>query len=238
MPPIPGRFPDVGEASAKSCQNAGSGRVYDPRVSTTSSATDGQGSARELVTVVLVEAVGSSVTPFVPLPFVDDFIFGRLLRRIARKVIARRTTAPSDALVKALVEGYTRAGEAPLGEKAAVAAARFIIRKVAVVLDVKKSHDVFGEAIAFALALDVAVERGALREETADRIGGVVFRAVRGVGGGAIEVLAQSVKSSFTASATDAEASRFARISQAVGQRVDETRSLLERAMHYELGGI
>src|SRR5690606_22550340 len=109
-------------------------------------------SAREVVGVVLVEAVGSSFTPFVPVPFVDDYLFERLLRRITRKVFERAGQEVTKPVTKAIVEGYVRAGDPGLGEKALTAAARFVVRKVAVVLDVKKSHDVFGEAIAYALA--------------------------------------------------------------------------------------
>jgi uncharacterized protein (DUF697 family) len=130
--------------------------------------------ARDLVSVVLMEAVGSSMTPFVPLPFVDDYLLGRLLRRITRKVIEKSGQQVSKPLEKAIVEGYVRAGDTGLGEKALTAAARFVVRKVAVVLDVKKSHDVFGEAIAFALALDVAVELGAVHDAVALATGGAI----------------------------------------------------------------
>src|SRR4051812_344529 len=92
---------------------------------------------RELVTAVLVEAVGSSLTPFVPVPFVDDYLLRRLLQRIVRKVADHGGKPVSPTLEKAVVEGYTRAGAAPLGQRALTAAARFVIRKVAVVLDVK-----------------------------------------------------------------------------------------------------
>src|SRR5262245_54011344 len=127
----------------------------------------GRGGARELARLVLLEAAGSSVTPFVPVPFVDDYLFELLLRRIARKVIERGEKAVDPLVAKAVVEGYVKAGAAPVAERALTAAARFVVRKVAVILDVKKSHDVFGEALAFALALDVAVELGAVRDVSA-----------------------------------------------------------------------
>ena len=85
---------------------------------------------------MLVEALGSSATPFVPLPFVDDYLFARLLRRTARKVLERKGQLVDDRVVKALVEGYLREGDPSLGSKAVTTAARFIVRKVAVVLDV------------------------------------------------------------------------------------------------------
>lgn len=110
-----------------------------------------------LVKDVLAEALGSSATPFVPVPFVDDWIFARLLGRIARKVMHRRARPVQDPWVKALIASYTDSGTRPLAERAVVGAARFVVRKIAVVLDVKKSHDVFGEAIAFAVALDLAI---------------------------------------------------------------------------------
>lgn len=206
--------------------------------------------------MVLVEAIGSSVTPFVPLPFVDDMLFARLLRRIARKVLVRGGESPTDPLVAAIVDGYARANETGIGETAVVAAARFVMRKVAVVLDVKKSHDVFGEAIAFALALDIAREYGTVRERSAPAVGLAIARSLRAVGSGPIELLAEAAKASFTKSSSpgafpgaspgasaagDSSAdakpdpSRFARISEAVGQKVDEARMLLANVMRYEL---
>ncbi|HVH48055.1 MAG TPA: hypothetical protein VM925_37230, partial [Labilithrix sp.] len=138
---------------------------------------------RDLVGFVLVEAIGASMTPFVPVPFVDDYLLARLLRRITLKVLERGGRPADDTIAKAIVVAYVRAGESGLGTKAAVAAARFVIRKVAVVLDVKKSHDVFGEAIAYALALDIAVQLGRVDAS----VGGAIYRATQQVGSAAIE---------------------------------------------------
>jgi hypothetical protein len=203
--------------------------------STIASATK---TARDLVRVVLVEAVGSSFTPFVPVPFVDDYLFGRLLRRITRKVIERGGTGQTEVskpLTKAIVEGYVRAGTPPLSNRAVEAAARFVIRKVAVVLDVKKSHDVFGEAIAYALALDVAVEWRIVDDPRALMIGGAMYRATQTVGSAALEVLTRAGRDAFKAAEGAPESSRFDRVSEAIGKQVDETRHRLEYAMRQEL---
>jgi hypothetical protein len=178
----------------------------------------------------LVEAVGSSMTPFVPLPFVDDYLFARLLRRIARKVIGG-DEAPVRSIAKTLVDGYTKAGEAPLGEKALSAAARFVVRKVAVVLDVKRSHDVFGEAIIFALALDVAVAFGAVQEVSARSVGEALHRSVQTVGSAAIEVLSRAGRDAFTGEGDN----RFMRVAEAIGKQVDEAHAQLRDIVQFEL---
>jgi hypothetical protein len=195
--------------------------------------------ARGLVAVVLVEAVGSSITPFVPLPFVDDFLFARLLRRIARKILERTGTFVPPDLPKAIVTAYTDAGATPLAERALVAAARFVVRKVAVILDVKKSHDVFGEAIAFALALDVAAEDGVVNEATAPALGAAVHRALKVVGGGAIEVLVRATQAAFERNEAMKESSiastRFERVAESVTKHVDDARDQIAAALRWEL---
>ena len=192
--------------------------------------------ARDLVDLVLVEAVGSSVTPFVPVPFVDDYLFARLLRRITRKVIERAKQPVDEPVVKAVVDAYLETGEAGLRTKALTAAARFVIRKVAVVLDVKKSHDVFGEAIAFALALDVAVQLEALSWGTAASVGRAIHRATQSVGSAALEVITRAGRQAFTASEGAAESSRFARVAGAIGKQVDAASYQLDLLMRHELG--
>jgi hypothetical protein len=137
---------------------------------------------RELVRVVLAEAALSSLTPFVPVPFVDDWILERLLGRIARKV------APHIAFD--VVRGYLRASASPLTMRAISAAAHFVVRKVALVFDVKRSHDVFGEAIAFAYALDVAPH-----PVDAAALGGAIHRSLQSLGPAALEVLTRAARS-------------------------------------------
>ena len=191
--------------------------------------------ARDLVDLVLVEAVGSSITPFVPLPFVDDYLFGRLLRRITRKVIERAKQPVDEPVVRAVVDAYLGAGESGVGEKALTAAARFIIRKVALVLDVKRSHDVFGEAIAFALALDVAVQLEGLNAGTARHVGVSIYRSTQAVGSAALEVITRAGREAFRASAGATQSSRFARVAGAIGKQVDEASAQLDRLMRLEL---
>ena len=62
---------------------------------------------------VLVEAFGASATPFVPVPFVDDYLVARLLRRIAGKVLARHDVV-SPELARAIVVAYVKEGSPPL----------------------------------------------------------------------------------------------------------------------------
>ena len=71
---------------------------------------------------------------------------------------ARRT------LPESIVDAYVKEGASSLGKSIVVGAASFVVRKVAIVLDVKKSYDVFGESIAFALALDLAAANGWVHE--------------------------------------------------------------------------
>jgi|GEM_PF-2205287 len=191
--------------------------------------------ARDLVDLVLVEAVGSSITPFVPLPFVDEYLFARLLRRITRKVIERAKQPVDEPVVRAVVESYLGAGDSALGARALTAAARFVIRKVALVLDVKRSHDVFGEAIAFALALDVAVQLEALNAGTARHVGASIHRTTQAVGSAALEVITRAGREAFKASAGAAQSSRFARVAGAIGKQVDEASAKIERLMSHEL---
>ena len=192
-------------------------------------------SARDLVQVVLLEALGSSITPFVPVPFVDDYLLARLLRRIARKVIARSGDALDDSVAKSVVEGYVKSGTPPISERAFAAAARFVVRKVAVVLDVKKGHDVFGEAIAFALALDVALEAEAVRDVSAMSVGAAIRRSTQSLGSAAVEVLTRAGREAFAKTDRSVSAPTFARVAEAIGKQVDEARTNLEHLMRYEL---
>ncbi len=198
----------------------------------------------DLVRVVLAEAVGSTITPFVPVPFVDDYLFARLLRRIARKVLERGGRM-DDRLEKAVVDGYVEAGATGLGEKALMAATRFVIRKVAIVLDVKRSHDVFGESIVFALALDSAVAAGAVNIDTAHALGAAIYRSTKSVGAAAVEHLTRAAREAFAGaqpSSAEVEArgaapdsSRFARVATAIRRQVEETRRQLDHLMEYEI---
>ena len=56
------------------------------------------------------ESFGASATPFVPVPFVDDWMLSRLLRRIAGKVLARHgVTVAARELPKKIVDAYVEA---------------------------------------------------------------------------------------------------------------------------------
>jgi hypothetical protein len=189
--------------------------------------------ARELVNLVLVEALGSSMTPFVPLPFLDDYLFERLLRRITRKVAERAGQPPfDDRVAKAIVKSYVQAGDPGVSTKAVTAAARFVVRKLAVVLDVKKSHDVFGESIAYALALDLAFEHGAGTRPEA--IGAAIYRATSSVGSATLEILTRAGRDAWSANA-GAESSRLARVADAIAKQVDDVRGRLDHLMRWEL---
>ena len=196
--------------------------------------SDGAG---DLAGVVLVEAVGSSITPFVPLPFVDDYLLERLLRRIARKVLERRGRPIDHA--PAIARGYVAEGTPPLHQRAFTTAARFVVRKVALVLDVKKSHDVFGEAIAYALALDVVLELRPLDLGDPLAVGEAIHRAKEGMGAAAIEVLARAGREAFSENGAPAPAAVTSsvrdRVSRALGRQVDEMRQRLEHVIPYEL---
>lgn len=196
-------------------------------------------SSREIARDVLLEALGSSATPFVPVPWVDDWLVARLLRRIAKKVLLRHGLEPAKPVVKALADGFLGAGQEPLATRAAVGAVRFVVRKVAVVLDVKKSHDVFGEAIAFALALDTAILRGALDVASPYEIGALIHRSVGAAGSAAIEGLAGAVRRAFEGQAGPGDRAsnqtRAARVSDAVGTQIDDAYARLQSAVDHEL---
>jgi hypothetical protein len=191
--------------------------------------------ATALVKEVLVEALGSSATPFVPVPFVDEWIFARLLRRIAKKVLARRARPTDAAWITALVASYTDSGTAPLGQRAFVGAARFVIRKVAVVLDVKKSHDVFGEAIAFAVALDLAAAGGWTDALDPRALGAAIHRTVSAVGSGLVDTVTRAGRSAWSNPANDAGDTRLARIAAEIAREIDLGRDALNAALHREL---
>lgn len=192
-------------------------------------------SARRLVDLVFVEALGASVTPLLPLPFMDDYVMKQLLRRITRKVVARGGEALENEVEKAVVEGYLRAGESGLADKLAMVATRLAARKAAVLLDVKKSHDVFGESVAYALALDVAVELRALHVDRAHTVGGAIYRSTQSVGSAVLDVLAGAGRDVFHAPDSMPDGGRFARMAGAIERRVDEARGDLAYAMRYEL---
>jgi hypothetical protein len=182
---------------------------------------------REIAREVLLEAFGASATPFVPVPFVDDWVLARILRRIAGKVLAKHGHT-SPALVRGIVDAYVGAGATPLGTSVLVGAARFVVRKVAVVLDVKKSHDVFGESIAFALALDLAASDGAVTEPRAAAVGAALHRTLQTVGSGTVEALVRAAREAFTRG-------QMKEMGEAIGREVEKTRDQLEPILQQEL---
>jgi hypothetical protein len=181
----------------------------------------------DIVRDVLVEAFGASATPFVPLPFVDDYLRARLLRRIANKVLARHGLG-SPSLPEAIVRGYVKEGATSLGRSIVVGAARFVVRKVAIVLDVKKSYDVFGESIAFALALDIAAARGWVHDGSAAKVGGAIHRALQSVGSGALEALVRAARDA-------AGSGGAAAVGGAIGAEIEKIRLQLEPILRQEL---
>ncbi len=181
---------------------------------------------RDIASMVIALALGSSLTPFVPVPFVDDWLLERLLRRIARKVLEHGGGA-GDA--DAITAAYLKAGDPTFGMKAATTLARFVVRKVAVVLDVKKSHDVFGEAIAFALALDSAIAAGAVNATNGAAVGAAIFRSMQTVGSGLIDAMTRAGREAF------AGGKPHERVAEAIGKHVDEVYAHLDRAMRREL---
>jgi hypothetical protein len=191
--------------------------------------------ADDLVGVVLAEALGASVTPFVPVPWVDDWVHARLLRRIARKVLGRRGLSDPREAAKTIVSAYVDAGQSPIATRAVVAAARFVIRKVAVVLDVKKSHDVFGEALAFAIALDIVADAGwthGVAARDLQAVGTSIHHATHAVGSGALDTLTRAVRSAFAAAEPGAPTeSRFARVATSVGAQLESAREDLRAAL-------
>ena len=184
--------------------------------------------ARAIAREVLVEAFGASATPFVPVPFVDDFLLARLLRRIAGKVLARHGLTSPPELPKVIVDAYVAEGSSSLARSVVVGAARFVVRKLAIVLDVKKSYDVFGQSVVFALALDLAAANGWLHEASAERVGGAVHRTLNVVGSGAIESLGRAGRAAFAKGGA-------AQLGDAIAGEVDRTRAQLEPVLRREL---
>lgn len=213
---------------------------------------------REIAREVLIEAFGASATPFVPVPFVDDMLLSRLLRRIAKKVLERHGITAKE-LPKTIADAYMEAGSPSTGESIMKAGVRFVVRKVAVVMDVKKSHDVFGEAIALALALDVAAENRIVDEVHGKYLGAAIYRALQRVGAGPIEALVRVGREAWAKSkdakgenadkaapkaegaAAPAEgaeaapdASRMAVIAEALGGEIEKVRVNVDHALRWE----
>ena len=184
--------------------------------------------ARDIVRDVLVEALGASATPFVPMPFIDSWMFARLLRRIARKVLVRHERTSPSELSKVVVDAYVAAGSSSMARSVFVGAARFVVRKLAIVLDVKKSYDVFGESIVFALAVDIAATHHGLDEASAARVGAAIYRTLRVVGSGAIDSLGRASRDAFSRGGP-------AQLSAAFGAEVGRTRAQLEPVLRREL---
>lgn len=185
-----------------------------------------QARTREIARDVLLEAFGASATPFVPVPFVDDWMLERIIRRIAAKVIAKHgLTTP---LARSIVDAYVAAGATPLGTSVLVGAARFVVRKVALVLDVKKSHDVFGESIAFALALDLGASSGAATEAGAAALGAAIYRTLRVVGSGTLEALVRASREAVSRGQPK-------EIGDAIGREIDKTRDQLGPILQHEM---
>ncbi len=200
--------------------------VSDANDARTTGREDAERRAREVAREVLVEAFGASATPFVPVPFVDDWMHARILRRIAGKVLARHGLA-SPTLPRGIVDAYVKEGAAPLAQSIVVGAARFVVRKVAIVLDVKKSYDVFGESIAFALALDIAAANGWAHDSGAARLGGAIHRTLGIVGSGAVEALVRAGREAYTGGHVP--------LGDAIGQEVVKIRVQLEPVLRREL---
>lgn len=189
--------------------------------------TETQTRTREIAREVLIEAVGASATPFVPVPFVDDWMFARVLRRIGGKVLARHgLTTP--ALSIAIVDAYVKEGALPLAKSVLVGAARFVARKVAVVLDVKKSHDVFGESIAFALTLDIGAANGAAHEAGAARLGAAMHHTLQRVGSGPIEAVVRAARAAYSQG-------EMGQLGGAIGREVDKIRDQLDPILRHEM---
>lgn len=180
--------------------------------------------------MVVALAVGSSLTPWVPLPFVDDWILERLLRRIARKVLEQGGNSEPSSAAPDVARAYLEAGDPSFGAKAATTLVRFVVRKVAVVLDVKKTHDVFGEALAFAFALDSAMQRGGVRASNGGVVGGAIYRSMRSVGGtGLIDAMTRAGREAF------AGGKPHERVVAAIGKHIDDVYAHLDQAMQREL---
>src|SRR4051812_33240288 len=184
--------------------------------------------AREIARDVLVEAFGASATPFVPVPFVDDWMLARVLRRIAGKVLARHSLTSPPELPKVIVDAYFDEGSSSLAASVAVGAARFVVRKLAIVLDVKKSYDVFGQSIVFALALDIAAAEGWLHEASAERVGRAVHRTLKIASSGAIEALGRAGREAYGRGGPS-------QLAEAIGVEVERTRAQLEPVLRSEL---
>ena len=189
---------------------------------------------REIAREVLLEAFGASATPFVPVPFVDDWMLARLLRRIAGKVLTRHAVTTPD-LPRLIVDAYVKAGQSSMASTILVGAARFVVRKLAVVMDVKKSHDVFGESIAFALGLDIAVINGWATEAGAAHLGAAMYRSLQIVGSGALEALVRAARDGFTRSGADTK--RLDHLSEAIAGEVEKARKQLEPVLCFEVTG-
>jgi hypothetical protein len=142
-------------------------------------------------------------------------------------VLARHALG-TPALAIAIVDAYVKEGAPPLVKSVLVGAVRFVARKVAVVLDVKKSHDVFGESIAFALTLDIGAAGGAAHGAGAGRLGAAIYRTLQIVGSAPLEAFVRAGREAYSRGEMD-------KLAGVVGREVDAIRDRLEPVLRQEM---
>lgn len=101
------------------------------------------------------------LTPFVPVPLLDDHLRAYLERRLARGIASARGVALSEDAVRELVQGPAVDLLAQMRRGALLLPVRLLLRKVFLILNVKRASDAASAAFHRGYLLDVALSVGA-----------------------------------------------------------------------------
>lgn len=112
-------------------------------------------------TLLISHAVLVGLTPFIPIPIVDDIVKAYLERRLTREIAALSGVTLSDEAVKAIAEGPGESIFAQLGKGALLLPVRLFFRKIFFVLEIKRASDVASAAYHRGYLLDAAFAAGA-----------------------------------------------------------------------------
>jgi hypothetical protein len=115
---------------------------------------------REIATSTLLisHSVLVGLTPLIPVPLLDDYVRGHLLRRLVRAIAASRGVALTDEDVRTL--GDDPGGDLLAGMRrgALLLPVRLLLRKVFLILNLKRASDAASAAYHRGYLLDVALQ--------------------------------------------------------------------------------
>lgn len=112
-------------------------------------------------TLLISHAVLVGLTPFIPIPIVDDLVKAYLERRLTREIAALSGVSLSEDAVKAIAEGPGESIFGQLGRGALLLPVRLFFRKIFFVLEIKRASDVASATYHRGYLLDAAFAAGA-----------------------------------------------------------------------------